>query len=112
MKKKIVFWLIFVLVAAHFLKDITQDILKIPTFLDLMGDVNEDLSVLPGFLRQGFLILGYSSFLAELFLLAAIPFIILKKSSVRLEKIVWGCVIFLILYLLSATLLDPRFWPF
>ncbi|MFH1841104.1 MAG: hypothetical protein ABH807_03045, partial [Candidatus Shapirobacteria bacterium] len=44
--------LILLFVSIHFLKDITQDVLRIPTFLDVFGDVKEDLSFLPDYLRM------------------------------------------------------------
>lgn len=107
--RKAVFWVIFAIVAIHFLKDITQDILKIPTFLDSFGNANEDISFFPEAIRQGYIILGYGSFLVEIFLLVAIPIVNLGKNKFKLEKIVWGAILFLFLFLLSAILLDPRF---
>lgn len=49
MKNKFTLWKIilvpiFILLLLHFLKDITQDVLGIPTILDLMGNIQEDIS--------------------------------------------------------------------
>jgi hypothetical protein len=109
MKKKVILWIVFAVVAFHFLKDITQDILNIASPLDLLGNANEDISFFPEIVRQGYTFLGYSSFLAEIFLLITIPFVNLGKNKAKLEKIVWGVAIFLFLFLLSSILLDPRF---
>ncbi len=47
---KLMLLIISTFLALHFLKDITQDILKIQTPLDYMGDIQEDLSFLPKWL--------------------------------------------------------------
>ena len=109
MNKKIILWIIFVIVGIHFLKDITQDVLKIASPLDLLGNANEDISSFPEIVRQGYIIFGYGSFLAEIFLVIAIPIVNLGKNKAKLEKFVWGVILFLFLFLLSAVLLDPKF---
>jgi len=48
-------WKIFTLTISvvlliHFLKDITQDLIGINTFLDVMGNIQEDTTRLPAFL--------------------------------------------------------------
>ncbi len=101
--------IIFVIVGIHFLKDITQDVLKIASPLDLLGNANEDISSFPEIVRQGYIIFGYGSFLAEIFLVIAIPIVNLGKNKAKLEKFVWGVILFLFLFLLSAVLLDPKF---
>lgn len=106
-RKYLPFLFIFVLI--HFLKDITQDILKIATPLDFFGDVKEDLSIFPLFIQYLFVFLGFTSFIAEAFLLIAIPVVIRKKKITTLERIIWVVVIFLIFYFLIVTFLDPRF---
>lgn len=100
---------LYVFVFIHFLKDITQDILKIPTPLDLFGDVKEDLSSFSIFAQNLFMLLGVSSFIAEAFLLVAIPAVIRKKRVTLLEKTIFVVVVALILFFLMAILLDPRF---
>lgn len=99
---------VFLIVLVHFLKDITQDILKVPTFLDSLGNVNEDLSVLPNFVGQTIIILGYVSFIIEAFLIVAIPKVIKAKANTRLEKYVIIAILFLAIYFVTVTLLDPR----
>lgn len=104
--------LVLFFVVIHFLKDITQDILKIPTFLDLFGNANEDLSNLPKAFRLAFVGTGYISFLAEIFLMIAIPLVLRNKRQEKLEKVVWITIILLAIFFITATLLDPRysFW--
>jgi hypothetical protein len=112
MKKKVFLWIIFVLVATHFLKDITQDILKIPTILDLLGNANEDISNFPKVMQLVFIGIGYASFFVEIFLLIAIPLVLMNKKYIKLEKIVWTTTAMLVVYFVTAIFLDPRysFW--
>ncbi len=112
MKKRIFLWTIFVFVAVHFLKDITQDILKIPTILDLLGNANEDISSFPKAIQDIFVEIGYVSFLAEIFLIISIPFVLKKKQYIKLEKFVWVTIMMLAIYFVTAILLDPgySFW--
>lgn len=99
--------IIFIIVLTHSVKDITQDILKIPTLLDVFGDVKEDLSALPAFLQRIFILFGYGSFMAEIFLLISIPTVLKRNNNSRLEKAVILIIVLLLLYFLSAVLLDP-----
>jgi len=101
---------IFIIVFVHFLKDITQDILKIPTFLDLLGNVNEDLSEFPLFIQWIIISLGYLSFGIEVFLVVTIPQIIKDKNHAKLEKYIIASFIFLVAYFISVTLIDPRYY--
>lgn len=100
---------VFLVVLVHFLKDVTQDILKIPTFLDLLGNVNEDLSAFPLIVRQIIITLGFISFVLEAFLIVAIPKIMKHKENSKLEKFVIASVLFLIIYFIYVTLMDPRY---
>jgi hypothetical protein len=100
---------LYVFVLVHFLKDITQDILKLPTPLDLLGDAKEDLSLFPDFIQNIFILLGVGSFMAEAFLLISIPVVMKKKEITSLEKVILALVIALLLFFLTVTLLDPRF---
>jgi O-antigen/teichoic acid export membrane protein len=99
--------IIFLIVFIHFLKDITQDILKVPSFLDLLGNVNEDLSVFPLIARQIINALGFVSFGTEAFLIVAIPKVMKNKENSKLEKYVIASLLFLIIYFISVTLMDP-----
>ena len=109
MKKKVFLWIILVLVATHFLKDVTQDILKIPTVLDLLGNANEDISSFPKVVQLVFIGIGYVSFFVEIFLLIAIPLVLKSKRYIKLEKIVWTTTIMLAVYFVTAIFLDPRY---
>jgi hypothetical protein len=101
--------LIWVITLIHFLKDITQDILKIPTILDVFGNIQEDLSHLPHWLQLFIFSAGVGSFLAEIFLLISIPLIKCRRETSTLEKWVAGVVIFMLIYFPIVILLDPRF---
>lgn len=96
----------------HFFKDITQDILRIPTFLDLFGDVKEDISFLPNNLQLFFYYgLGGLSFIIEGFLLIAIPKVLFIKEKCNLQKWVFVGVCFLLIFLSICAFLDPRYNP-
>ncbi|HCQ31446.1 TPA: hypothetical protein DIU27_03645 [Candidatus Collierbacteria bacterium] len=101
--------LIWVVTLIHFLKDITQDILRIPTFLDVFGNIQEDLSHLPYCIQLLIFSAGISSFLAEIFLLISIPIIKHRRETSALEKWVVGVVIFMLIYFPLVILLDPRY---
>lgn len=101
---------LYIFILVHFLKDITQDILKISTPLDLFGDVKEDISFLPKSLQLIFYYgLGGFSFVVEAFLLIAILTIIRRDRVTLLEKLVIGGVLYLLVFLIVCTLLDPRY---
>jgi len=110
LKIPLAFILIFVVI--HFLKDITQDILKVPTILDIFGNANEDLSRLLKAIQVIFTVFGYLSFFIEIFLIMAIPLVLGKNRHLKLEKAVWMITVLLVLFFVIATLLDPRysFW--
>lgn len=105
---KILFGIVWVFVFVHFLKDLTQDILHIATPLDLLGDVNEDISIFPVWLQTTFNYFAYLSFIGEIFLIICIPLAIRLKS---LKLIKTSIIVFIVLigYLGLCTALDPRF---
>lgn len=103
---------LFIFFLVHFIKDITQDILVIKTPLDIFGDAKEDLSFLPSTLQKIYLYgLGGLSFVAETFILYAIPTILRRRESniSRLEKWLMISIAFLFIFFATAILLDPRF---
>jgi hypothetical protein len=100
---------IFIFVLLHFLKDITQDILQIKTSLDTLGNVCEDLSGFSTPDKMLWIWAGVNSFFTELFLLISIPIILRKKSFGKLELSSIIATVFLLLFLIIAVLLDPRY---
>lgn len=101
---------IFVFVVIHFAKDITQDILHIATPLDIFGDAKEDLSFLPNSLQKIYLYgLGGFSFLAELILIFYLPKLWKEEKLTKTGKLVIFLVLFLLIFFVTATLLDPRY---
>lgn len=107
---KLFLLLIYPFVFVHFLKDTTQDILRIQSPLDVFGDVKEDISFLPYFWQQVFYYgLGGLSFIIEVLLLIAIPLYLRNKKPINLIKWIYAGIIYLALFLLTCTLLDPRY---
>lgn len=101
---------VFVFVIVHFAKDITQDILRISTPLDIFDDVKEDLSFLPSSLQNIYLYgLGGLSFLAELILILTIPGVWSEEKVSKKGKLVMFLLLFLLTFFISAILLDPRY---
>lgn len=111
--KKTLLVLLWLVVTIHFLKDITQDILQIPTLLDTFGDVVENLSWLPRW-GQGLYLygLGGISFISEVILIYTIPFAVFNKSTVARNRLIKYCSIYLFTFFTIAILLDPRFTIF
>jgi|SRR3989339_636479 len=114
MKIKLQIWrsflvVVWVVVLIHFLKDITQDILRIPTILDVFGNIQEDISWLPQYLQYLVYGAGIGSFLAEIFLLISIPIVRKNNTLRKLEMWVAGVVIFMLIYFPVVFFLDPRF---
>ena len=104
---------VYVLVALHFVKDITQDILQIPTILDWLGNVNEDLSRLPETLVWFYHWAMVNTFFVELFLLIAIPKCWRSKRSSKLDLVILISLFYLLAMFSLATLLDPKYqWIF
>ena len=100
---------VFLVILVHFVKDITQDILQIATVFDRLGNVEEDLSSLPILAQNVIIGLGYLSFLAEIFLLVAIPILLKNQHNFKLRNIILGSILFLLSYFILVTLLDPRY---
>jgi len=94
---------VFVFVLMHFLKDLTQDIFKIATPIDYLGDIKEDFSkfspVMKGVYLYGF---GGISFIAEMFLLIAIPKVLWRNEFSKSEKLILLSVIYLAIYFAVA----------
>lgn len=100
---------IYVYVLIHFAKDITQDILRISSPLDIFGDAKEDISFLPKFLQLVFYYgLGGFSFFTGGFLLIAIPKIIRLNKITKLEKWTIAGVLYLFIFLGVCIILDPN----
>lgn len=90
------------------MKDITQDILQVPTILDVFGNIRGDVSWLPSYLQWLVYGAGVGSFLAEMFLLITLPVIIKKNTTSLLVKWVIGVLFFMLVYFPVVIFLDPR----
>lgn len=99
---------IFTFVIIHFLKDITQDLLGVPTILDIFGNANEDLS---NFHPYGIWVYHWfmvNTFFLEIFLLVYIQKTWRRKTFSKTDIIIFSSIIYLIIAFTLATLLDPR----
>ncbi len=112
MKNKLLnFILIFVFIIffTHLLKDITQDILKIKTPFDYIGDLKEVFSSFSKQVLIIYYIFGVLSILGEIFLVILIPLLLFKKRKNLLKPILIITVLlityFLVIY--SMLLLNP-----
>lgn len=111
MKKKFLAVLWFI-VLIHFLKDLTQDVLQISTKLDTFGDIKEYLDWLPAWAQNIYLyVFGGLSILAELTLLITIPIFLVRKETKLTYRLILYSFWYLVIFFLTATLLDPRFNP-
>jgi hypothetical protein len=107
--KKLGLKFIFIVTLVHFLKDITQDILRIPTILDRLGNIQEDLTHLPSFLANIIIVTGYLSFLGEIAILVLTPLILKNNFRNKTYNMVFlSIVIVLLIYFITATFLDPK----
>jgi len=99
-------WLVVII---HFLKDITQDLLHIPTFLDSFGNITENLSWLPEWGQEVYLYgLGGLSLIAEVVLIYTIPFVVFNKSTALKCRLIKYSLLYLVAFFITALLLDPR----
>lgn len=102
-------YFIYAFVVLHFLKDITQDILRISTPLDIFGDIKEDLSSLPVAFQNIYLYgLGGFSIITEIVLIFTIPKVWKENKLSRLGKIVIFLIAYLAIFFITATLLDSK----
>jgi hypothetical protein len=107
--KKILLVLVWVAATIHFLKDITQDFLKVSSPLDTFGNITENLTWLPRWGQDIYLYgLGGLSVIAEVILMYTIPFVIFDKGTQIKYKLIKCCFIYLFIFFAIAILLDPR----
>jgi len=102
---KIILVPVFIFFCLHFLKDITQDILRMPTFLDKMGDLRENVSSLSEWLLWLYHWAWVNAFLLE----AVIITLILKKwkqaSFTKLDILIIGSLLYQFIMFLIALFL-------
>ncbi|OGY40793.1 MAG: hypothetical protein A2570_01620 [Candidatus Brennerbacteria bacterium RIFOXYD1_FULL_41_16] len=96
-----------ILFLIHFLKDITQDVLRISSFLDVLGDIKEDLSGL----KQWQLAIFYWAWVNQFLLQPVLAFLVLKilknRDFSRTDILVAGILIyFTVLFYWSFNLVD------
>lgn len=107
--KKLFLSFVYVFVLFHFLKDVAQDILKLPCIFDGLYDVKEDLGHLPIIFTYIFNLFSYLSYLGELVLLFIIPINIENNFKHKsLNVVMWFLIIYLCLYFILSISLDPN----
>lgn len=92
---------IFFVVLLHFIKDITQDILGINTILDVLGNINEDISRFPEWLLWFYHWAWINAFFINLLLILIIPKKFVEKNFSKLDKLI----VVGLLYLISMTVI-------
>ena len=102
--KKLLLLAIWIIMLIHFLKDMTQDILGIPSVLDLFGNIQENTSTFPIWLEYLYHWAMVNTFIGELILIFLIPKYIFKTIN-RLEKLlIIGFIFYIPLIFLLAFL--------
>ena len=91
------------------MKDITQDLLGISTFLDVFGDVKEDLAGFSTSFVWFYHWFMVNTFFIEIALLFIIPKTWRRKTFSKMDIAIFVMMIYLVVAFTSATLLDPRF---
>ena len=82
--------------------------MNISTPLDYLGDVKEDLTRFPEFVRNLFIVFGYLSFILEIILIFAIPIFLRNISKLFLSRLILVMVLILSIYFIAVILLDPN----
>ncbi|MEK7597953.1 MAG: DUF192 domain-containing protein [Patescibacteria group bacterium] len=93
--------IVFISFFVHLLKDITQDILKIKTPLDYIGDLKEILSSFSLATKIIYYIFGILSVFGELFLVITIPIFLFKKKT-NLLKPIYLTIFLLVIYFITV----------
>lgn len=99
---------VFVFIVIHFMKDITQDLLGLPTVLDYFGDANEDLSNFHPYTTWVYHWFMVNTILLEIFLIIAIPKIWLRSIFSRIDIYAFLSIMYLTVAFFLAILLDPK----
>lgn len=106
--RKVLLVIILVASTIHLVKDITQDIMQIPTLLDNFGDIREDLSGFSSIAQQIFFGVAVLSVIGEIFLVVTIP-LALKRSPSKLDRSILFVTLAILAFFFYCFLLDPRF---
>ncbi|MFA7300815.1 MAG: hypothetical protein WC069_00695 [Candidatus Shapirobacteria bacterium] len=97
---------LFVVTILHFIKDITQDILGVSTFLDKIGDINENISNFPVWLTWLYHWAMVNTFFMEGALLVTLPLDwknkrFTKFSIINISMVLYIIALFIVAYLLQ-----------
>lgn len=104
--KNIILIVVFVILLIHFLKDVTQDILNVNSSLDRLGDIQEDISNFPTWLKWLYYWAMVNTFLWEAVLLALIPKKLWGKSKKNEDNIIIFGIIYIIIMFVIAFFLS------
>ncbi|KKR05692.1 MAG: hypothetical protein UT34_C0002G0199 [candidate division WS6 bacterium GW2011_GWF2_39_15] len=99
---------VFLLVGIHFVKDITQDILSLDTFLNKFGDINENITKFPEWLVWFYHWAMVNTFFGEILILLCIPKSYMRKKFEwkREEKIIVGTLLYIVVMFTVAYFLS------
>ncbi len=86
----------FVLVCLHFLKDITQDILSVPTVLDNLGNIEENINYFPMWLTWLYHWAWVNAFFAELAIILLIPLKFKETSFNKKDLLIVVCLSYIL----------------
>jgi len=104
--RKLIIWIILIFTTLHLIKDITQDILNIPTFLDYFGNIQEDLSRQAPIIAAIFYFFAYLSFIVEMIII-----ILGLRYTIKMDKMTFKIIMMLfcalITFFIICTLFDP-----
>ena len=106
---KIFLIFIYFFALVHFLKDITQDVLEIPTVLDVFGNIHENLNGFPEAFVWVYHWAMVNPFFVEFFLLVTVPGAWKRREFTKLDAIILVAIIYVTTMFFLATYLDPRF---
>ncbi len=105
--RKIVIWIILIFTFIHFLKDITQDIFRIPTVLDYFGNIQEDITNYSPFSKTIYLTVAYLSGFTEIMIIWFCIQYIRQANQVIFRNTLLLLSVLLSIYLLFA-FYDPK----
>lgn len=97
---------IFILALVHLLKDITQDVLQIATFLDKLGNINENLSNFSEPLLWFYHWAMVNTYFMELFIVLTVLQVWRRKAFTTIDYLNTGFVLYITVMFTIALLLQ------
>ena len=98
--------LVFAAVFIYTFSDIVQDVIKLQTSPNVLGDMDKNLASLPKSQKVLFEFLTINSFFTKVFLLIAIPHVFKRKTFYTLDRLIIMALVFLIVYFMLKLFLS------